>query len=282
MTLERTSGFAAATAVCRRDEPRHDALFAEARYDAVFAEARYDAVLDAGWSIGGKPNGGYLLAVLARAATDAAGRPHPLAVSGHFLRPPSGGPAEVRTELVKAGRTATTVRATLWQDDRPCLDTLVTTGELSGGPVDYAAGTPPVLPPPELCPDRSEVPMRVELLDHVDVRLDPATAPFPAPTGRPLIQGWVRLRDGTDPDALALTLAVDAMPPTVFHLGRLGWAPTVELTFLLRGLPAPGWLSFRAEATFVADGWFDEDVSVWDSTGRLVAQSRQLALAGRA
>ena len=31
----------------------------------------------------------------------------------------------------------------------------------------------------------------------------------------------------------------------------------------------------------VHDGWFDEEVEVWDSAGRLVAQSRQLARAGR-
>jgi hypothetical protein len=27
----------------------------------------------------------------------------------------------------------------------------------------------------------------------------------------------------------------------------------------------------------VAGGWLDEDYRIWDSTGRLVAQSRQLA-----
>jgi acyl-CoA thioesterase len=259
------SGFAAATAVRRRDGD----------------EARYDVELDAGWSIGGKPNGGYLMAVLARAALDAVDRPHPLAVSGHFLRPPSGGPAEVRVEVVKAGRTASTVRATLWQDEKACLDTLVTAGELAGGPVDYAAADMPRMPSPEECRSRADAPFHVELLDHVDVLLDPATAPFPEQNGVPMIQGWMRFRDGADADELALTLAVDAMPPTVFHLGKFGWAPTVELTFLLRGAPAPGWLAFRAAATLVADGWFDEEALVWDSTGRLVAQSRQLALLGR-
>jgi acyl-CoA thioesterase len=260
------SGFAAATAVRRRED--HDT-------------SRYDVELDAGWSIGGKPNGGYLMAVLARAAVDAVDRPHPLAVSGHFLRPPSGGPAEVRIEVVKAGRTASTVRATLWQDDKACLDTLVTAGELGGGPVDYAAVERPEMPSPEECRSRADAPFHVELLDHVDVLLDPATAPFPDQNGVPMIQGWMRFRDGADADELALTLAVDAMPPTVFHLSKFGWAPTVELTFLLRGAPAPGWLAFRAQATLVADGWFDEEALVWDSTGRLVAQSRQLALLGR-
>jgi acyl-CoA thioesterase len=259
------SGFAAATAVRRcESEP-----------------AVYDTYLDIGWSIGGKPNGGYLMAVLARAALHAVDRPHPLAVSGHFLRPPGGGPAEVRTEVVKSGRTVATVRATLWQDGKACLDTLVTAGELAGGAVDYAAVAMPELPSPDDCRSRAESPFHVELLDHVDVLLDPATAPFPTPNGVPVIQGWMRFRDGADADELALTLAVDAMPPTVFHLEKLGWAPTVELTFLLRGAPAPGWLAFRAAATLVADGWFDEEALVWDSTGRLVAQSRQLALLGR-
>ena len=257
------TAFDQATAVTRRDD------------------GGYAVELDGGWSIGGKPNGGYLLAVLARAGCAAVDRPHPLAVSGHFLRPPDGGPAEIEIDVAKAGRTVSTVRATLTQGGRACLDSLVTAGELSGGPVDYVATPLPQLPPPEKCQGREHTPFRVELLDHVDVRLDPTTAPFPDANGVPMIQGWMRFRDGADADEFALPLIVDAMPPTVFHLGRLGWAPTVELTFLLRGSPAPGWLAFRAEASLVADGWFDETATVWDSTGRLVAQSRQLALLGR-
>jgi hypothetical protein len=31
----------------------------------------------------------------------------------------------------------------------------------------------------------------------------------------------------------------------------------------------------------VSAGWFDEEAEVWDSAGRLVAQSRQLARVGR-
>jgi hypothetical protein len=65
----------------------------------------------------------------------------------------------------------------------------------------------------------------------------------------------------------------------VFNLGAFGWAPTVELTVLLRAVPAPGWLRVEARTHSVAGGWFDEEARAWDSTGRLVAQSRQLALA---
>jgi len=257
------SDFARATAVNRRDE------------------TAYDVDLDLGWSIGGRPNGGYLLAAIARAAVDAAGREHPLAVSGHFLRPPAGGPAEVRTEVVKAGRTVTTVRATLWQDERACLDVLVTAGTLPAAKPDHTGTPMPVLPPPQECMSRADTPFRVELLDHVDVRLDPATVPTPENVGAPVVRGWMALRDGSPADELALLLAVDVAPPTVFRLGMVGWAPTVELSALVRAIPAPGWLAFEAEASVVGGGWFDENATVWDSTGRVVAQARQLAMVGR-
>jgi len=261
---DAVSDWVRATAVRRRDD------------------TTYDVDLDAGWSIGGRPNGGYLLAAIARAATEAAGREHPLAVSGHFLRPPLGGPAEVRTEVVKAGRTVATVRATLWQDDRACLDVLVTAGELPDAVDADHVGTPmPVLPAPDDCKSRADTPFRVELLDHVDVRLDPATVPTADNRGAPVVRGWMRLHDGSPADVFALLLAVDVAPPTVFRLGLVGWAPTVELSALLRAEPAPGWLAFEAEASLVAGGWFDENATVWDSTGRVVAQGRQLALVGR-
>jgi hypothetical protein len=135
------------------------------------------------------------------------------------------------------------------------------------------------MPPPEDCVASATPEFTVELFDHTELRLDPATAPFPAASGEPCVRFWFRLRDGAAPNVLSLILAVDSGPPTVFNLERYGWAPTVELTVLLRGVPAPGWLQCEARTRILADGWFDEEASVWDSTGRLVAQSRQLALA---
>jgi acyl-coenzyme A thioesterase PaaI-like protein len=239
----------------------------------------YDVTLDPGWSIGDKPNGGYLMAVVANAAVHAVERAHPLATSAHFLRPPAAGPAQVRVEVVKTGRTAAAARAVLWQSGRACLDVLVTAGDLPTDDPAYDAAAAPALPPPQECVGRPADVGDIPLLDNVDVRLDSATPPVPG--GDPVIRGWTRLADGTAPDALALLLAVDVCPPTVFRLGAYGWAPTVELTTLVRALPAPGWLAFEARATHVRGGWFDEEARVWDSRGQLVAQSRQLALAGR-
>jgi acyl-Coa thioesterase superfamily protein/acyl-CoA thioesterase superfamily protein len=239
----------------------------------------YDIDLHPGWSIGDKPNGGYLLAVLARAGCDVVDTIHPLAISGHYLRAPSAGPAEVRTEVVRHGRRVSTSRATLWQGDKAYIDALITSGELHDSAADWTSITPPPMPAPEDCAIGENPYITVELFQHTDLRVDPATAPFPTASGEAAINFWFRLTDGADPDPLSLILAVDAGPPTVFNLERYGWAPTVEMTVLLRGIPAPGWLQVQARTTLLADGWFDEEATVWDSTGALVAQSRQLALA---
>jgi len=124
---------------------------------------------------------------------------------------------------------------------------------------------------------------RPPVLEVGDLRLDPATAGWAVgrPGGRACVQAWFRFHDGREPDPLVLLLAVDALPPTTFELGRMGWAPTLELTAHVRARPAPGWLRLRHESRNMAGGMFEEDCEVWDSTGRLVAQSRQLALQPR-
>jgi hypothetical protein len=74
---------------------------------------------------------------------------------------------------------------------------------------------------------------------------------------------------------------VDGLPPVVFGLGATGWAPTVELTWHMRAVPGPGPLAVAARARHVSGGWFDEEAEVWDASGALVAQSRQMARVGR-
>lgn len=86
---------------------------------------------------------------------------------------------------------------------------------------------------------------------------------------------------GSVVDPLVCLVAVDAFPPVTFTLGRYGWAPTVQLSTYLRALPGPGWLRAELRGSLLADGWFDEECLLWDSAGRLVAQSRQLARAPR-
>jgi len=221
--------------------------------------------------------------VLMRAAVAESSHAHPVSTAVSFLRPGVPGPAEVVVEPRREGRTASMARASLLQNGEPLLDALVTTGTLDPDEKPVYLGEPPApMPPPEECPPRGR-PAKKGFPSSVDMRFDPAVMGWldGSPTGRPEMRSHVRLADGDDPDPYVVALAIDSLIPVVTNAGFPGWSPTVELTWHLRALPAPGWLSVYGTGRMVGQGWSDEDVEVWDSAGNLVAQSRQLARAAR-
>ena len=238
--------------------------------------------LDETWAYGpGIQHGGYLLELLGTAALAGAEHPDPLAVSAHFLAAPRLGPAEVHVDVLRTGRSVSTVRAALVQGGRTCLDTVVTAGRLGepGTPTNVD-GAPPVLPPVEDClrNARQEGEPRNGITEQLDLRLDPAAAGWLSePSGRAEVRGWVRYASGAQAGPLQLLCLADALPPVTFALGLRGWVPTVELTVHGRARPAPGWLRLVQRAHLLQDGWLDETCEIWDSTGRLVAQGHQLA-----
>jgi acyl-CoA thioesterase len=93
---------------------------------------------------------------------------------------------------------------------------------------------------------------------------------------RGVMRGWLRLRDGREPDTTMLMMALDALPPVAFDLGLFGWTPTLEFTGHIRRRPAPGWLRVSLSSETLGGGMMEEDALIWDSEGNLVAQSRQL------
>jgi acyl-CoA thioesterase len=272
--------------------PQDDEISA---FDAATAVRRTEgggliADLDPGWDVGnGILNGGYLLAVAARAAVLDSPHPHPVAVSASYLRAPAAAQTPLTVVAGPAGRTLAHSLVTLGDAADPVLTVQATTATLTDDASAYSLPMPDV-PSVEECFSLAEhrhlAPPGVQvpgLSLRVDTRLDIATAgwAFGQPSGEPVLRAWMRFADGREPDPLALVTFADALPPTSFALGNLGWAPTVQLQVLIRALPAAGWCLVEARSSEIAGGWVDEDYRIWDSTGRLVAQSRQLARAPR-
>jgi hypothetical protein len=278
--------FDEATAVSRRADGRYDTQ-PDVRFALVVPGAATPPAV----------NGGALLAAVLRAVLSESPHPHPVATSAHFLRVPQLAPAQVEVTWLKHGGTAATARAALVQDGKVILDTTVTTGTVLESTVLQSTGAkgldwtgpPPGFPALEDCVDLGRWPGTVAAdgsagyAAQVEVLMDPATTGWRQgePSGLPEMRGYFRLREDRPADALLLAMAVDGLPPVVFGLGATGWAPTVELTWHMRAVPAPGPLAVQTVSRHVSGGWFDEEAEVWDSAGRLVAQSRQLARVGR-
>jgi acyl-CoA thioesterase len=258
--------------------------FSQASAVRRVGETTWAGEIAPGWDIGGNADGGYTLAIAARAAVEAAERPDPVTVTAHYLAPGRPGPVTVDTQVIRRGGRFTTVAAILASADRPLLALLGTFGELGGydGPERVEAAPPP-LPAPEECvlvvPTETFPP---PFMGRVELRLDPGEDVFGGVSGPPRVSGWFRFPDGEPLDTLGLLVAVDAFPPTVFGAGLpFGWVPTVELTAHVRARPTPGWLRCAFTTRFISGGFLEEDGEVWDASGRLVAQSRQLALLPR-
>lgn len=263
--------FAAATAVQREDD------------------STWTGAIQPGWDIFENANGGYLMAIAARAMSAAADGRLPVSVTAHFTRPGKAGPVSIATEIVRAGRTFSTVRAELNSDMGVVLAMLGLFAEADRAPGDtlLIASEIPEIPPSDECIralPATEGPLPPPLVGKVEERIHPddAVALLGKPSGRPLMRGWFRLPEGEPMNPFALLLAADAFPPAIFNTSLPpAWTPTLEMTTHVRATQVEGWMRCQFSTRFVTGGYLEEDGEIWDESGRLVAQSRQIALLPR-
>ncbi|WP_348729893.1 thioesterase family protein [uncultured Mycolicibacterium sp.] len=263
-------------------------LFTDAMALTSAGDGAYDGVLNEHWTIGPKVHGGAMLALCANAArTEYGGQAdgvEPIAVSGNFLWAPDPGPMRVTTTVRKRGRRIGLIDVELTQDGRTAVRAAITMGVpehhvpplLSDNPV-VPLMTPE--PPPGLEPIGPGHRMAdvVHLAHGCDIRPSLTTFERRSDGGPPVIEYWVKPK-GVAPDVLFALLCGDVSAPVTFGVNRFGWAPTVQLTAYLRATPADGWLRVLCTTTQIGQDWFDEDHIVVDCEGRIIVQTRQLAL----
>ncbi|MGF6888014.1 acyl-CoA thioesterase [Nocardia sp. GAS34] len=259
------------------------------------AVGRYAGVIAPIWTIGKKLHGGTMVATTAAAATRRLRQVAPeltdmlpIAASTDFLGAPDPGEVEYEVRVRKTGRQICLVDSSLIQGGRTLVHTALTFGHLDDAAPVYNADRFPDMPaePPAdamfYTPD-SPMARLVHVSQGASLAIDRDWARFlDGETGEPRLRLWLRPRaaDERDPDVAAYfaMMAGDISPPVSANLGSFGWAPTIQLTTYLRRRPAPGWLRVIATAQTIGERMFDEDQLVLDSTGAVVAQSRQLAL----
>lgn len=244
----------------------------------------YEAVVDQRWNVVRGPHGGYIAAMMLRALREELGDPErvPRSLTVYYPAAPGPGPVSIRCAVERSGRTMSTVSARLEQEGAPqCLALAAFSGPWQGG-VEFDHTGFPDVPGPEETLERLDrggfVPPFTEYFDF-----RPVTGhEWFRGAGRALSGGWMRLREPHELDEPLVAALADTWPPAILPVapGPLA-APTVELTVHFRGeLPAEGeWVLGMFESRAGRAGFFEEDGTLWTPDGKLIAQSRQLALA---
>ena len=245
-------------------------------------DGAFDCEIRPEWWVVAGPNGGYLAAIVVRALKAMVPEDRALrSLTMHYMRAPEAGPAVVRVETVREGRSVTFLRAELEQGGRPQATALAAFATQREG-VDLDLARPPEVPAPEDLPVRGEIRREAPpFAQNFDFRAAIGGRPFSG-ADEAVTGGWLRPTDGPDELDAPLTVALcDSWFPAVFTAVEAPLAvPTLDLTVHLRApLPQPaGWVLGHFRTRRARDGFLEEDGELFSRDGELLAQSRQLAL----
>lgn len=260
-------------------------------FDAAIAikalgDGVYDTPIRDGWDVMGNANGGYLMAMAADAMRREVNRKDPISITAHYLSPGLTGPARTHVSVLKEGRRFATVQAVLEREGKDVIRVIGTFGDVDTDELSpQLMIAPPAVPSFDECIPRQDGDDAPAVMSRMPIRLHPEDVGFSTgePSGKGYMRGWVKFADDRPQDTLSLLLSADVMAPPIFNItGVNGWVPTVELTVHVFARPAPGPLLCSFMSHVLQAGMLEEDGTIWDSRGVLVATSRQIALQPRA
>jgi acyl-CoA thioesterase len=258
------------------------------------APGRYRASLDHSWDLLANPQGG----VIEVTGTGSSGP------SGHELRTctavfagqVSAGELEIEVSVLRRGRSATQVVATVRnQGQESGTTTVAVFGSERRGP-SFVVARPPRVPPPEECRSyREPLPEGVSMSrpdqppfwSRIEGRAAMGHAPWEEhEPGSSDVATWLRfdnppVADGALDSLAVLTLA-DRMPGSVGemlgHRGQRWFAPSADLTVHFFEPARTEWLLAHDRARWADDGWASAETTLWSEDGTLVAYATQMML----
>ena len=244
------------------------------RVDSQHA-GRFTVDFDPAWSSLVGIHGGYLVAVAIKAAQEIVGERPIRTVTTNFLRPATTGPADVAVELVRRGRSITTLTVTLSQSSKlvavshiTAADAVESTAWETTSELDLPvfANCVPITAPPG-----------VSHFGHGVALLDPADLPFSHGL-LARVAGYMRPIEPRPIDAAWLGMALDWFPPASFTridppAGGISISYTVHVHRTHAELGDDEWLGgiFRADISSGAIAL--EKGLITDPSGRLLAES---------
>lgn len=226
--------------------------------------------LDVNWSSLVGIHGGYMSALTVRGAEAMLGADRTVrTVTTSFLRPGRPGPATVRVQSVRTGRSLTTATSELIQNDHTLLTSRITMLTERDG-VEWSAPKPIDVLPFDQC-IRIEPQVKVEVVhfNNADGRIDPRRVPF-TDGNEARVSGYIRPLEQRVIDPAWLTMASDWFPPPAF----------------VRVMPPTGGISIdltthvhRPNLLLADDEWLVAEFALENSTGGLAVEHGRITLA---
>lgn len=199
-----------------------------------------------------------------------------------FVGPVQSGPLDIVAKVLRAGKGATQVQATAYQNDKVCAVMLGSFGADRSSAVEV----PSDKAPSTLSPDEGVTMPFIQNLtpdftQYFDYRFTQGKLPFMG-SEEPALGGWIRFKE---PSTAAITVSeilalVDAWPPATFTMlkkptsgSSLSW--TINFVQQPTALTASDWWQYQAVIQQSKHGYGHVDATLWDQNGEAVAISRQ-------
>ncbi|KAL7917358.1 thioesterase-like superfamily domain-containing protein [Trichoderma austrokoningii] len=273
----------------------------------------YQVSLEPDWTVGVVPSGGYVIALLTRAACEYhSAMNHSLrqtdVIGAHieFFRRSRIGPAYIHIKLLKLGDQVSILRAELKTskdaDSDNMVEAIITLGSLgmerdAGGPSHPLTRMNPAvikknMIPLEDCVEWTETDMADFAPAFTKISCWYPKGPNNQPLFTHLTLGpsvrdtWITWAPQTGAaafDSASLSLLVDISRPMAEQWkGESGYLfLTLQMGFEIKKAPPEGgwiWLYLRTEMTVCQNGRYGMDVTIFDESGSVVVMSRHVIL----
>ena len=245
----------------------------------------YRGSLDRTWWVAKGPNGGFLASLILTALQREVADPDriPRSFTVHYVARAEEGEVEIRSSVERVGRSMTATTGQLFQGGKLLATAQCAFSATRSGEEDFDDLGASEVPMPEDLPEL-DIPegLMPPIANHFDYRWALGSFPY-SDSDRALSGGWLRLKEPRPLDALIIPTFADGWPPSVFsRRSTPALVPTIDLTVHFRGeipsLPPDEWVLVSFETKVAQGGFLEEDGYIWTRDGKLLAQSRQLAL----
>jgi len=232
------------------------------------------------WSINTVPDGGYLMAIIAKAMMHHSDMKSTPIITANFLNRCEPGDAKVTIEQMSASRQFKRFQGSLWQKGKERIRAFGTfADEKNDCFIKRSEASCPEMAELEKCISVPEI-SNYPLFSRMDIRLDPVCTGwwYGKLSDTSESKGWIKFKKNRPYDLLSILLIADSFPPAVLSSqGMAAWVPTIELSVNIRKIPTTAWLKCSFRTRFITCGFLEEDGEIWDQEGELIAISRQIA-----